>query len=58
MNQQIQMLSKAAGVLSALDKRIIFTGGATISLYLDEVAAADVRPTLDVDCVLFHNLYG
>jgi hypothetical protein len=48
------MLSKAALVLEALDKRIVFTGGATISLYLDEVSAADVRPTKDVDCVVFH----
>jgi hypothetical protein len=52
MNEQIQMLSKAAKLLSSLDERIIFTGGATISLYLDEVSAADVRPTKDVDCVV------
>lgn len=46
------MLSKAARALAALDERVVFTGGATISLYLDEVAAADVRPTNDVDCVV------
>ncbi|WP_277882351.1 hypothetical protein ACOWPH_31145 (plasmid) [Anabaena sp. PCC 7938] len=38
MNEQIQMLSKAAKLLYPLDERIVFTGGATISLYLDEVS--------------------
>lgn len=52
MNQQIQMLEKAGSLLSALSERIVFTGGATISLYLDEVSAADARPTKDVDCVV------
>lgn len=52
MNQQIQMLEKAGRLLSALNERIVFTGGATISLYLDEISAVDARPTKDVDCVV------
>jgi len=32
--------------------KIVFIGGATIPLYLDEVSAADARPTTDVDCVV------
>ncbi|MGB8699948.1 MAG: nucleotidyl transferase AbiEii/AbiGii toxin family protein [Thermosynechococcaceae cyanobacterium] len=49
---QILMLEKAANVLLHLEQRIVFTGGATIALYLDEISAQDVRPTIDVDCVL------
>ncbi len=52
MTHPIQQLEKAARVLAALPERLVFTGGATIALYLDEVAAADVRPTNDVDCVI------
>jgi hypothetical protein len=49
---QILMLEKAASILKPLEQRIIFTGGATITLYLDELSADEVRPTIDVDCVL------
>ena len=52
MNQLVVMLEKVAGVLSRVPQTIVFTGGATISLYLDEVSAADIRPTNDVDCVV------
>ena len=52
MNQQIYMLEKVAGVLAQVPQTIVFTGGATISLYLDEVSAPDIRPTDDVDCVV------
>jgi hypothetical protein len=30
----------------------VFTGGATICLYLDEILQDELRPTLDVDCVV------
>ncbi|MEG4171543.1 MULTISPECIES: hypothetical protein [unclassified Microcoleus] len=52
MNQQIFMLEIVARVLSTVPTSIVFTGGATISLYLDEAAAPDIRPTDDVDCVV------
>jgi hypothetical protein len=52
MNEQIFMLETVARVLSQVPTTIVFTGGATISLYLDEVAAPDIRPTDDVDCVV------
>jgi hypothetical protein len=52
MNQQILMLETVAQVLSKVPTTIVFTGGATIFLYLDEVAASDIRPTVDVDCVV------
>lgn len=52
MNPQILMLETVARVLSQVRTTIVFTGGATIFLYLDEVAAPDIRPTDDVDCVV------
>lgn len=52
MNQQIYMLQKVATVLAAVPQTVVFTGGATISLYLDDVSAPDIRPTDDVDCVV------
>jgi hypothetical protein len=39
-------------LLRPVPTTIIFTGGATISLYLDEVAAPDIQPKDDVDCVV------
>lgn len=48
----ILMLEKAANILRSLEQRIIFTGGATIALYLDEISVEDALPTIDVDCVL------
>ena len=52
MNPQVLMLETVARVLSTVPTTIIFTGGATISLYLDEVAAPDIQPKDDVDCVV------
>jgi hypothetical protein len=48
----IQMLGMVAEVLQQLPQRIVFTGGATISLYLDDYSIEDMRPTDDVDCVV------
>lgn len=52
MNQLIEMLSKVASVLSQVPQTIVFTGGATISLYLDDASVPDIRPTDDIDCVV------
>lgn len=52
MNQQIEMLERAGKLLSALDEHLVFVGGATISLYLDDASVEDVRTTKDVDCVV------
>ena len=52
MLEQIEMIQKAAGVLVALKQPIAFLGGATICLYLSEIADDDIRPTNDVDCVV------
>lgn len=46
------MLARVAALLAPIPEQFIFTGGATIALYLDEILRDEVRPTLDVDCVV------
>jgi Nucleotidyl transferase AbiEii toxin, Type IV TA system len=52
IHPHVLMLEKAASILAPLDQRFVFTGGSTITLYLDELSAEEVRPTIDVDCVV------
>ncbi|MGB2924557.1 MAG: nucleotidyl transferase AbiEii/AbiGii toxin family protein [Limnothrix sp.] len=51
-NPQIENLEKVAAILSKIPEQFVFTGGATIALYLDEILWDEVRPTIDVDCVV------
>jgi hypothetical protein len=46
------MLRRVAVALRALEVPIVFVGGATVALYLDEYAASQMRVTLDVDCIV------
>jgi hypothetical protein len=48
----VEMLGVVAKVLENLSQQVVFTGGATIPLYLDAYAAAEMRSTDDVDCVV------
>jgi hypothetical protein len=48
----IEMLEIVATTIADLTLDVTFTGGATIPLYLDAIAALEVRPTDDVDCVV------
>jgi len=41
-----------AGALKELNDRVIYVGGAVVSLYIDDPAADDVRPTQDIDISL------
>jgi hypothetical protein len=43
------MLTVVAKILNRLPQPIVYTGGATIPLYLDALSARDMRPTDDVD---------
>ena len=51
-NPQIDSLERVAALLADIPTRFVFTGGATIVLYVDEILQDDLRPTLDVDCVV------
>ncbi len=46
------MIETVAKGLADLKEKVVFVGGATVSLYLKDEAARDVRPTDDVDCVI------
>ncbi len=51
-SETIEKLEKVAKVLVGLAQQVVFTGGATIPLYLDAYEAEEIRPTDDVDCVV------
>ena len=53
-NTQINRLAirKIAQALGELNEQVVYVGGAAVSLYIDDPAAADVRPTKDVDISL------
>ena len=44
--------SKVAVALGDLNKDVVYVGGAMVSLYIDDPAAEDVRPTKDIDITL------
>jgi predicted nucleotidyltransferase len=40
---------KIAIALAELNEKVVYVGGAVVSLYIDDTAAEDVRPTKDID---------
>jgi len=46
------MLDTAAEELSFLETAPVFVGGATIGLFIDALGQSQLRPTLDVDCIV------
>lgn len=48
----ILMLQTVANGLGELKDEMVFVGGAVAELYVDNPAASEIRPTLDVDCVI------
>jgi len=40
---------KVALALGDLNDQVVYVGGATVSLYIDDPAAEDIRPTKDID---------
>ncbi|MFC2128482.1 hypothetical protein ACFLRR_01270 [Bacteroidota bacterium] len=51
-NTNIDMLQTVANGLGELKNDMVFVGGAVAELYASDPAASDIRPTLDVDCVI------
>lgn len=47
-----------ASALSELNDTVVFVGGATLSLYADDPAATEPRPTDDIDVVVEVATYG
>lgn len=48
----ILMLQTVANGLGELRDEMVFVGGAVAELYADNPAASEIRPTIDVDCVI------
>lgn len=40
---------KIAKALGELNRKVVFVGGAMVSLYIDDPSAEDIRPTKDID---------
>lgn len=47
-----KIIQKVAHALAELNDEVIYVGGATVSLYINDPAAEDVRPTKDIDISL------
>jgi len=47
-----EVIRKIAFALGKMNEQVVFVGGATIGLYINDPAADDVRPTKDVDITL------
>jgi hypothetical protein len=45
----IGVVAEVAKALKELKSQMIFVGGSVISLYTDDVAADEIRPTGDID---------
>jgi hypothetical protein len=48
----IKMLQTIANGLGQLKDEFVFVGGSVIEFYAKDKAAAEVRPTIDIDCVV------
>ena len=48
----IRMLQFIAEKLGELRNELVFLGGCTTAIFIDEPSAPDVRYTLDVDCIV------
>ena len=46
------MLQIVANGLEELKDKMVFVGGAVTELYASNPATAEIRPTIDVDCVI------
>lgn len=53
-NTQINRLAvqKIANALGDLNEKVVYVGGAIVSLYIDDLSAEDVRSTKDIDITL------
>lgn len=58
MSGNIKRLSVIADGLGDLCRDVVYVGGSVAELYVDDPAATDVRPTMDVDCVIGLATYG
>ena len=48
----ITMLQIVAEGLKDLNDSVVYVGGSVAELYANDPAATDIRPTMDIDCVI------
>ena len=48
----LKMLEFVARKLRALNEEVVFIGGCTTALFINDPLSLDVRPTWDVDCII------
>lgn len=48
----LEVIRKIAVALGAMNEQVVYVGGATVSLHINDPAADDVRPTKDLDISL------
>ena len=48
----LSVVSEIARALGNLNESVVFVGGAIVSIYVDDPAADEIRPTQDVDLTL------
>lgn len=58
MSSNIDRLKIIVEGLGELCRDVVFVGGSVAELYADDPAATDIRPTMDVDCVIELATYG
>ncbi|MCK4746292.1 MAG: hypothetical protein KAT15_04625 [Bacteroidales bacterium] len=51
-NANMTMLQVISTGLGELNDDIVFIGGAVAELYADDPAGSEIRPTIDVDCII------
>ncbi|MFM8433602.1 MAG: nucleotidyl transferase AbiEii/AbiGii toxin family protein [Bacteroidota bacterium] len=48
----LKVIGKIAKALGELNDRVVYVGGAIVSVYINDPAAEDIRPTKDIDITL------
>ena len=52
MNNNLSRLKDIANALGDMKDEVVFVGGATVGLYIDDMAAPIPQPSEDIDCVV------
>ena len=52
MAGNIDKVRIVAQALSDLKEQVAFVGGSVVELYADNPGISDIRPTIDVDCIV------
>lgn len=51
-SSNLRMLEIVARKLDTLNEKIVYLGGCTTALFISDPLSLDVRPTVDVDCII------